>query len=119
MALIYSWLKTNFCDNFPHMFFANYSIDISLFQCNAQMFCRCTHHFHLNDHPVTWSPRLDELSAAIKLLRKRFDNGEISEDNEARSNRMTDPMSMEYKLDNFRTRYDMLKREYFPDDGEF
>lgn len=64
-------------------------------------------------------PRLDESSAAIKLLRKRFDNGDIGDDDDARSIRMTDPLFMQYKLDTFRTRYNRLKKEYFPDAGKF
>lgn len=63
-------------------------------------------------------PRLDENAPAIQLLRKQFDKGDIGEDDDARSIRMTDPIFMSYKLDTFRSRYNRLKKEYFPHSGK-
>lgn len=65
------------------------------------------------------APRLDESSKAVKLLRKRMSNGEITGDDDYKSVQAAEPVFQEYKPDTFRTRFNKLKREYFDEFGEF
>lgn len=79
------------------------------------IFRRHTHHFNLKDHHKIAPPRLDESSAANKLLQTWLANGDIDGGNDARIIHITDPI---FVLDTFPMCYNRLKREYFPGGGK-
>lgn len=52
-------------------------------------------------------------SKAMVLLRKKFESEEISRNDDPKSVWSQEPLFSVHKLDNFRTRFNKLKKEYF------
>lgn len=65
------------------------------------------------------SERLTINSKAMILLKKKFENGDISAEDTPKSIWGSELVFMEHKLDNFRTRFNKLKKEFFIDSCKF
>lgn len=59
--------------------------------------------------------KLSEGSKAVRLLRKKVAASEVDINDNARKVWASDPVFMEHKLDNFRTRFNRIKQEMSPD----
>lgn len=57
--------------------------------------------------------RLTANSTVITLLRKGFDEGEVNGDDDPKTIWSSRRVFSEHKLDNFRTRFNKLKNEFF------
>jgi len=60
--------------------------------------------------------KLTETSKAVVLLRRKFANGEIGHRSRAQQVHESNEAFKEHKLDNFRTKFNKLKKEYLVED---
>lgn len=63
--------------------------------------------------------KLTETSRAVVLLRKKLVAGELDITQNPKTLWCSDPVFMEHKLDNFRTKLNKLKAEYYENQGKF
>ena len=56
--------------------------------------------------------QLSKNSEAVRLLREKFECNEITGDETPKQAWLMDPLFQQYKLENFRTCYNNMKKEY-------